>query len=522
MIRAKLYGGFLLATLLGFALFAGCTGKQQGGGEGEVVLRGWGSFTFDDTTGLTSFSDQIAWQEITRKTGIRVDWTTVTALANNDNIQFGLLMASGDLPDFFASIRPVMYEQYGRMGALLPLEDIIKTSIPNLDRFLVNDPEVRGSVTSPDGRIFFVPRIMPPETRNYQGFYIRKDWLELVGLPPPDTVDELYATLVAFRDRIPGATKPFTSDPRPLIYSWGVGTRANGNMNDDTFVEDGQIKFGPTDPRFRQALQFINRMYSEGLLDPEYMGITNAQLTTNFMTNASGAAWGSWSGFLQMLNNLYNRDGRGEPLIALAPLAGPTGFRGTQGRHPAIDLITGGAIASSSRRVDDVARLFNFLYSDEGITTFYYGVEGDTYRMVAGVPTYTEKVTTSPLGLLGFVNNYIGHLGRSNTLYPVSVYYSILSPEGIRGVEMSTANMGTIKVPALRFTEQEVMDINAILQDINTYVDTNVAAFITGSRNINSNAEWNAFVAGFDRLRLTELLRHYNASYQRFLQAQRS
>ena len=36
-----------------------------------------------------------------------------------------------------------------------------------------------------------------------QQYYIRKDWLEKLGLEEPKTVDELYNVLVTFRDKDP-------------------------------------------------------------------------------------------------------------------------------------------------------------------------------------------------------------------------------------------------------------------------------------------------------------------------------
>jgi putative aldouronate transport system substrate-binding protein len=55
-----------------------------------------------------------------------------------------------------------------------------------------------------------------------------------------------------------------------------------------------------------------------------------------------------------------------------------------------------------------------------------------------------------------------------------------------------------------------VIDITAIL---NTYRDQTVVEFITGTKNINSNAEWNAYLSQLNQLGAAELV----ALYQKYM-----
>ena len=125
-----------------------------------VVLEGWSAYAFDDSTGHTSYNDQMIWDVIEEKLGIRVNWTTVTTAGGNQNTQFGVLMASGELPDFFVDMSPTTLEQYGMKGALIDLTDYINKDMPDFQALLDKDPEAIGSITSADGKIYFFPRLL--------------------------------------------------------------------------------------------------------------------------------------------------------------------------------------------------------------------------------------------------------------------------------------------------------------------------------------------------------------------------
>ena len=82
-----------------------------------VKIKGWGAFTFNDTTGISSYEQQMSWQEIEKKLNIDIEWDVVTQASGNAATQFGLIMASGDLPDFFTEVDPMHAEEFGGKGS---------------------------------------------------------------------------------------------------------------------------------------------------------------------------------------------------------------------------------------------------------------------------------------------------------------------------------------------------------------------------------------------------------------------
>jgi len=304
-------------------------------------------------------------------------------------------------------------------------------------------------------------------------------------------------------------------DYKFIYWAFGVGSRAY-NQFDDFFVENSQIKYGPTDPRYRAATEYLHRLHSEELI----INAGGDVLVQGIVGETVASTWGSWAGQLTALNKLLDSAGKNPGLRGIVPLQGPTGERNSLGHHTEIDLGAGGAISSTTRKADDVARLFDFLYSPEGQLLIDYGIEGDTYRMVNGVPTYTDKVANHPtLAVLTYANAYIAYMSSIPTVLMAEAYLATLSPEGVEGNRITAAaNVLNKKPPTLRFSAAEITEVQALQRDIDTYVNENRDRFINGQQPFS---QWNTFQAGFQQLRVARLTELYNAAYQRFLAASR-
>ncbi|MDR2096325.1 MAG: extracellular solute-binding protein, partial [Treponema sp.] len=405
---------------------------------------------------------------------------------------------------------------------LLSLTDIIDTKVPNLKAKMNANKAVQGQMTSADGKIYFFPRLLlDPRTRHYPGLTIREDWLKALNLSMPDTVDDFYKVLKAIKaadfDKN-GKTDeaPFMGDYKFLIWAFGVGSRGV-NQFDDFFVENGQIKYGPTDPRYRAAVEYLNKLYSEGLIVPAPSGDA---LIQGILSETVASSYASWAGGLTTYNKLLAGAGKNPGFRGVAPLKGPTGERNALSHHTELDLAMGGAISSTSKNVDHVARLFDFFYSKEGNILIDFGIEGDTYTMVNGVPTYTSKVLNHPtLSVLNYLNAHVSYVSGIPSELLVEHYLATLSPEGVEGNRITAAaDVLNKKPPTLRFSDTEIVEVQALQRDIDTYVDENRDKFINGELPFS---QWGSFQTGLQQLRVSRLVELYNAAYQRFLAASR-
>jgi len=488
-----------------------------------VTITGWGAWTFDEQSGITSYNEQYLWQQVADKLGITVEWTTVSAA---DKVSlFSLAMSdSGNLPDFIVDMTPLVFEEYGRSGALIALNDYItEEKMPNLCALLEEYPDARASITSADGNIYFFPRIMELSTQYWAGTFIRKDFLEEVNLEVPTTTDEFYDAMLAIKNNIDTVKYPIDMNMaslKTLIWSWNVGARGNGtNTADDAYVKDGKIAFGPAEEGYREALIYLNRLREEELLNPDWNSLTGNDIRTDVLNKATAVVEGSFSGILSTYNGLLTEDGQGEALTYMDPLYGPGGTRTRQGHHTILDVGCGGGISSTCSNVDAVIRMVDYLYGDEGRDMVYWGKEGETYTKEGGTYQFTDTVLTSQLGILNYLNSYSGCTSMYPSAMLTDFYRATLSELAGQGNE-SITNIGVandIRMPALRYSEEEIEQVNMILVDLNAYVDENFANFVNGALDIEDDKAWQTYLDGLNGLRLEELLSYHQAAYDRWL-----
>ena len=535
MKQLKKVLALLLAATMVAGMLAGCGKKEEVSDEKQeeieasdteeaVTITGWGAMTFNDQVGYTSYSEQLAWKEIEKRLNITVDWTNVPAA--DKSAQFSLMMSdSGNLPDFIVDMSPLVMEEFGRAGALIALNDYITPELmPNFCALMEEYDGVKASITSADGNIYFFPRIPGKTTRYWAGLFMRSDFLEEVGKEVPTTTDEFYDVLVAFKENIDTVTYPLSVNAtmlKSLVWSWGIGARGTStSATDDAYINsEGQLAYAPTEDAYREALIYLNKLYEDGLLNPDWNSLTGDDIRTLILNKEAAGAEGSFAGILTSYNNLLKADGQ-EPMTYVDPLYGPTGARIRQGHHIDVDGNYASAISVNCDNVEAVVRMVDYLYSDEGRELVFWGVEGETFTRNGEIRELTEAVSTSDLGVATYMNNY--NLNAScYTSCMLTDYYQVTLDEIAKaGNESLTAVSKTIddiRMPALRYSEEEITEVNTILADLNAYVDENFANFINGVIDIEDDSAWETYLKGFDGLRLEELMGYHQTAYDRWI-----
>ncbi|MEJ7839923.1 MAG: extracellular solute-binding protein, partial [Thermomicrobiales bacterium] len=156
---------------------------------------------------------------------------------------------------------------------------------------------------------------------------VRQDWMDQLGLAAPTTLDELYAVMVAFRDQDPagngagvtlGLSTAAAYDIQPLMSAVGVMPG---------YVEvDGARTIPYASEAAIPGLEFLARLYAEGLLDPNFATATTADMRNLFLTDQVGFVtyWDTWVG---LFNNtrLAADPNTTFQAVGIAAVAGPDG-----------------------------------------------------------------------------------------------------------------------------------------------------------------------------------------------------
>jgi putative aldouronate transport system substrate-binding protein len=137
------------------------------------------SLTFQEKLGVGIYGPQIAWN------------------GGKDYAQrLRLNIASGKLPDMFQPVFGMEYD-LAEQGAIAALDDLLPQYAPTLYNRIPESVWKIVRANSPDGKIYYIPRIVGD--LSLTGF-IRKDWLDRVGMDVPETISEYEEVLRAFKD----------------------------------------------------------------------------------------------------------------------------------------------------------------------------------------------------------------------------------------------------------------------------------------------------------------------------------
>src|SRR5699024_8683245 len=141
----------------------------------------------------------------------------------------------------------------------------------------------------PDGNIYSYSQYTDSDPIQINPkLYMNSTWLKNIDREMPTTTDELYEIIKAFKEEDPngnGKTDeiPFSASSLGLILNtfngfWGLRNRRTDHGNVDMNEKTGELRFIPTDPNYKEMLEFINKLYTEGLIDEEIFTMDPAQL----------------------------------------------------------------------------------------------------------------------------------------------------------------------------------------------------------------------------------------------------
>ena len=239
-----------------------------------------------------TMEDKYILQEAFKATGIKFEIEEVAESAWDDKIS--IMFASGELPDLILGEVDNLVNYADQCA---DLTDLLPVYAPYVYDFYYNQYPGLMAVNQFGGRVksLNVNRINGAHS-DYL-WTINKRWLDNVGMDIPTTTDELYEVLKAFKEQDANGNGDPT-DEIPYLYvqldgasgllnmmsSFGMVNDGPSDTSQYLMVEDGQVKFAPTDDRFYDMLVYLNKLYSEGLLDPD--GLVQEQTDRNLKGQA--------------------------------------------------------------------------------------------------------------------------------------------------------------------------------------------------------------------------------------------
>lgn len=157
--------------------------------------------------------------------------------------------------------------------------------------------------------------------------WLRKDWMDKCNLEEPKTMEDIYNILQQFLVQDPGGngegqTAGLVIDPEIAGNSGGSYMPNNiftlYGAYPKQWIDDGSgnAVYGSVQPQMKEALEQLSKMYSEGLIDKQFVTRTGDDRKGLLNSGKSGAFFGNWWGAWEVADSMsLNKEAEWVPYI---------------------------------------------------------------------------------------------------------------------------------------------------------------------------------------------------------------
>lgn len=197
------------------------------------------------------------------------------------------LLASGDIPDLIIGKDAIVSSDIAQFKELFAdMSGMIDEYAPNIRTAFDAHPELEYLATSDDGGIYGIPKYQRFWPKTYLRQMINVQWLENLGLEKPETFDELYDVLLAFKendangngdanDEIPMdfaagvASHSVYQIPWAMCLLCGYGIPVTAITDSGWYLDDGEVKNIYMSEEYYELIQFLSKCWDAGLINTE-------------------------------------------------------------------------------------------------------------------------------------------------------------------------------------------------------------------------------------------------------------
>lgn len=529
-----------MSSVMAISLAAGCSNTKEADGganlasgkeagnvnkAGMPIVKQPVELTFftglADTNGSNSFEDRLVWKEYAKMSNMKINFQFIpfASLTEKRN----LALANGDYPDALYSARVPASDlmKYGSQGVFVKLNDYIDSYAPNLKKLMDKYPDLRKALTMPDGNIYSFPSFYSPEFLPMligTPLWVKKEWLDKLNMKEPQTTEEFYSFLKAVKktdlngngqaDEIPYSGTGIGPLIDQIKGAWGVGNRGLGHKFVDVDPKTNELRFFRLTQNYKEVLQYVNKLYAEGLIDKDI-----------FTQNGNALyAKGAKNVLASTINPNPKTQFNGDGYFGLGALKGPNGDQ--LYTHIKVPMVWPGAfvITNKNKNIEATIRWMDHFYSDEGAQFYFMGVEGTSYTKTAdGKLEFVDEIKKNPAGLTmdQALTKYVTWMGGSYPGYVQEKYFkgSETLPESVEAGKKAQPYALKELWYNFNFTDAETEYMTTKGSDIQTYIGEMESKFITGAASFD---EWDKYVTTVKNMGVDQYMKTYKSAYDRY------
>jgi len=445
-------------------------------------------------------------RELEKRTGVTLEIQAYPTSTVYEKIR--MKVASGDLPDLITNLTRPEINRLGSEGTVTPINKYAN-ELPNFTKLFIKDNAwVMQTLTAEDDNLYFWPAYNSQRDVNH-GFMYRKDIFDKIGLKEWNNDTEFYQTLKKLKETYPSSS-PFTSKYKEKIfyeisYGWGIGS-----LGYPAYYNENEKKWKPsiTSPEWKNMIDFLKKLYNDGLLDKEFLTTSAADFEAK-MTDGRSFVCFDWIGRMSLYKNVAKNKIPDYDLRYANPI-------GTVGKIRYLNKIglMGTAVKNNDKK-EVAMKLLDYLASDSGSELYTVGIKDVTYRKdVNGNVTWPDFPADKLLSFNDMIDKYGIHLmGIYTRIHPDSVYFKYTPAEKEAQEKMLESNKIETSDPVLKFTDNENEIITNLILVLQKKAEEFSAEYVVNKAY--GDQEWNDWVTEADKQGIQKLVDVYNAAQKR-------
>lgn len=422
--------------------------------------------------------------------------------------------AANDLPDLFQVVsanndaRGTLLRLV-ELGLVAPVEDLMPL-MPERVKTHYNDPLLIDLVTF-DGHQYGFPE--PPPLPKREGFVIRKDWLDKLGLEAPTTTEDLLAVAQAFTEQDPdGNGQNDTYGFGGFINGPGLGNRfdmllgAYGVPGVWNFDDPDNFGLNVRSEQYPEALAYFKSLVDAKVIDPDWPTLTRDDFRARWKQGLFGIMWEDFAALTNKSN--YEPFDTNFPDGEWIPLPAPQGPNG----DASYGVYTGrGNIFAVSQQAADagkgeaIARLLEWMATD-GYYLLGFGEEGKNFIIdenggisTEGIPEADAYTSPERQPFTQMRNQLIFY----NTEQEINARYPTYETINGRLMEPMTFLQFFQNQPWVDGRGIQVILPPDNAADFDRFYSEGMLQFVLGQQELNDDT-WTEYLAGLDSLGAAE------------------
>jgi putative aldouronate transport system substrate-binding protein len=401
---------------------------------------------------------------------------------------------------------------------------LIENNTVYLKELLRRRSDVKKAITAPGNKIYGL--MIADETYhvNYSSkMWVYKPWMEQLGIAMPETTEDFYQMLKAFKQNDPNGNGAM--DEIPLAATNVMSSQGLDEFLMNSFIytdrkklalEDGKVVFTADKPEYREGLRYLRKLYEEGLIASDVMVMDRKRLTAlgeNPGVPILGAAPALWTGMFTVANG---ESGRDKEYVAISPLTGPAGVRQTPIR---VNPMTGNMfnVTKNCKNPELAIRWVDWFYSDEGYFVSQYGQKGAGYREAEAGELNAAGQQAEYTTLFQF-----GTAQNANWSNTGVCFGGIELQQKVQANELEQRLYKTTKelyepygvsngVPEVYLEENIAAEFTELKTQMEDEITKSFASFVTGGKSLDT--DWEEYIQRLKKIGMERYIQLYQQMY---------